>query len=385
MNITDRHIAHFDLDTFFVSVECLRDPRLKGKPVIIGATGDRGVVASCSYEARKFGVHSGMPAKLARRLCPQAITISGDYEDYSKYSGLVTEVIADKVPLFEKASIDEFYVDLTGMDRFFGCSKFSIELKKKIFKETGLPISLGMASNKLVSKVATNEGKPNAQMEILFGDEKKFLSPLHVAKIPGIGKETSTLLIKMGVEKVQTLSEIPVEMLHNLLGKNGIELWRRANGIDESPVIPYREQKSISTENTFQSDTIDVEFLQAQLVRMTESIAFQLRQQDKLTGCVTVKIRYSDFDTVTKQHCIPYTAADHVLLKTVKDLFNKLYERRLLVRLIGVRFTQLVPGRYQINLFEDTQEMIRLYQAIDSVKKQFGADRLVRARSVIAD
>jgi DNA polymerase-4 len=380
---TDRHIAHFDLDTFFVSVECLHNPKLKGRPIIIGATGDRGVVASCSYEARKFGVHSGMPAKLARRLCPQAITISGDYEDYSKYSGLVTEVIADKVPLFEKASIDEFYVDLTGMDRFFGCSKFSIELKKKIFKETGLPISLGMASNKLVSKVATNEGKPNAQLEIPFGDEKKFLSPLHVAKIPGIGKETSTLLIKMGVEKVQTLSEIPVEMLHNLLGKNGIELWRRANGIDESPVIPYREQKSISTENTFQSDTIDVEFLHAQLVRMTESVAFQLRQQDKLTGCVTVKIRYSDFDTVTKQHCIPYTAADHVLLKTVKDLFNKLYERRLLVRLIGVRFTQLVPGRYQINLFEDTQEMIRLYQAIDSVKKQFGAEKLVRARAVM--
>lgn len=382
---TDRHIAHFDLDTFFVSVECLRNPKLKGRPVIIGATGDRGVVASCSYEARKFGVHSGMPAKLARRLCPQAVTISGDYEDYSKYSGLVTEVIADQVPVFEKASIDEFYVDLTGMDRFFGCSKFSIELKKKIFKETGLPISLGLASNKLVSKVATNEGKPNAQMEIPFGDEKKFLSPLHVTRIPGIGKETSTLLVKMGVEKVQTLSEIPVEMLHNLLGKNGIELWRRANGIDESPVIPYREQKSISTENTFQSDTIDVEFLHAQLVRMTESVAFQLRQQDKLTGCVTVKIRYSDFDTVTKQHCIPYSAADHVLLKTVKDLFSKLYERRLLVRLIGVRFTQLVPGCYQINLFEDTQEMIRLYQAIDSVKKQFGADRLVRARSVIAE
>lgn len=385
MNTTGRHIAHFDLDTFFVSVECLRNPKLKGRPVIIGATGDRGVVASCSYEARKFGVHSGMPAKLARRLCPQAVTISGDYEDYSKYSGLVTEVIADQVPVFEKASIDEFYVDLSGMDRFFGCSKFSIELKKKIFKETGLPISLGLASNKLVSKVATNEGKPNAQMEIPFGDEKKFLSPLHVAKIPGIGKETSTLLVKMGVEKVQTLSEIPVEMLHNLLGKNGIELWRRANGIDESPVIPYREQKSISTENTFQSDTIDMEFLHAQLVRMTESVAFQLRQQDKLTGCVTVKIRYSDFDTVTKQHCIPYSAADHVLLKTVKDLFNKLYERRLLVRLIGVRFTQLVPGLYQINLFEDTQEMIRLYQAIDSVKKQFGADSLVRARSVIAE
>lgn len=383
MNTNGRHIAHFDLDTFFVSVEVLRNPKLKGKPVLIGGSGDRGVVASCSYEARRFGVHSAMPMKLARRLCPQAIIISGDYEDYSKHSGMVTEVIADQVPLFEKASIDEFYVDLTGMDRFFGCHKFSIELKKKISRETGLPISLGLASNKLVSKVATNEGKPNAQMQIPFGDEKKFLSPLHVAKIPGIGKETASLLIKMGVEKVETLSAIPVEMLHNLLGKNGIELWRRANGIDESPVIPYREQKSISTENTFQSDTIDMEYLQSQLVRMTESIAFQLRQQDKLTGCITVKIRYSDFQTVTKQSCIPFTAADHILLKTAKELFNKLYERRLLVRLIGVRFTQLVPGRYQINIFEDTQEMIRLYQAIDSIKQQFGAERLVRARSIL--
>jgi len=380
--LSNRHIAHFDLDTFFVSVECLRNSKLKGKPVIIGGSGDRGVVASCSYEARKFGVHSAMPVKLARRLCPEAIVIGGDYEDYAKHSRLVTEVIAGEVPLFEKASIDEFYVDLTGMDRFFGCSKFSIELKQKIFRETGLPVSLGLASNKLVSKVATNEGKPNAQMEIPFGNEKSFLSPLSVAKIPGIGKETAALLIRMGVEKVKTLSEIPVEMLHNLLGKNGIELWRRANGIDETPVIPYREQKSISTEHTFQSDTIDVEYLQSQLVRMTESIAFQLRQQNRLTGCVTVKIRYSDFDTVTKQCCIPYTAADHVLLKTARELFHKLYERRLLVRLIGVRFTQLVPGRYQINLFEDTQEMIRLYQAIDSVKQQFGEARLMRARAM---
>jgi len=381
--LLSRHIAHFDLDTFFVSVECLRNAKLKGKPVLIGGSGNRGVVASCSYEARKFGVHAAMPMKLARRLCPQAIVISGDYEDYAKYSALVTEVIADSVPLFEKASIDEFYVDLTGMDRFFGCAKFSIELKKKILKETGLLVSLGLASNKLVSKVATNEGKPNAQMQIPFGEEKKFLSPLHIAKIPGIGKETATLLIRMGVEKVATLSEIPVEMLENLLGKNGVELWRRANGIDETPVIPYREQKSISTESTFQDDTIDVEFLLSHLVRMTESIAFQLRQQDKLTGCVTVKIRYSDFDTVTKQCCIPYTAADHILLQTAKDLFHKLYERRLLVRLLGVRFSQLVPGRYQINLFEDTQEMIRLYQAIDSVKRQFGAEKLVRGRAVM--
>jgi len=380
----DRHIAHFDLDAFFVSVETLRNPRLRGKPLLVGGGSDRGVVAACSYEARKFGVHSAMPMKVARRLCPDAIIIKSDLEAYSKYSRLVTDVIKDTVPLFEKASIDEFYIDLTGMDKFFGCLQFTEQLKKRINKESGLPISWGLASNKLVSKVATNEVKPNGQLEIPFGNEKSFLAPLSIIKIPGIGKETGYKLLKMGVETVKVLSEIPVEMMENLLGKPGIDLWRKSNGIDETPVVPYHEQKSISTETTFQSDTIDTEFLHSQLVRMTEEIAFQLRQQNKLTGCVTVKMRYSNFETFTKQITIPYTNADHVLLKTAKELFNKLYERRLLVRLLGIRFTHLIPGNYQISLFDDTQEMINLYQAIDSVKKRFGEKTLVRAVGVRA-
>jgi DNA polymerase-4 len=380
----DRHIAHFDLDAFFVSVETLRNPRLRGKPLLVGGGSDRGVVAACSYEARKFGVHSAMPMKIARRLCPDAIIIKSDFEAYSKYSRLVTDVIKDTVPLFEKASIDEFYIDLTGMDRFFGCLQFTEQLKKRINKESGLPISWGLASNKLVSKVATNEVKPNGQLEIPFGNEKRFLAPLSIIKIPGIGKETGYKLLKMGVETVKVLSEIPVEMMENLLGKPGIDLWRKANGIDETPVIPYHEQKSISTETTFQTDTIDTEFLHSQLVRMTEEIAFQLRQQNKLTGCVTVKMRYSNFETFTKQITIPYTNADHILLKTAQELFNKLYERRLLVRLLGIRFTHLIPGNYQISLFDDTQEMINLYQAIDSVKKRFGEKTLIRAVGVRA-
>jgi DNA polymerase IV len=378
----DRHIAHFDLDAFFVSVETLRNPKLQGKPLLVGGGSDRGVVAACSYEARKFGVHSAMPIRVARRLCPEAIIIKSDFEVYSKYSRLVTEVIKDSVPVFEKASIDEFYIDLTGMDRFFGCLQFTGQLKKKINKESGLPISWGLASNKLVSKVATNEVKPNGQLEIPFGNEKNFLAPLSIIKIPGIGKETGYKLLKMGVETVKVLSEIPVEMMENLMGKSGIDLWRKANGIDETPVVPYHEQKSISTETTFQTDTIDTHFLHSQLVRMTEEIAFQLRQQNKLTGCVTVKVRYSNFETFTKQLTISYTNADHVLLKTAKELFNKLYERRLLVRLLGIRFTHLIPGNYQISLFDDTQEMINLYQAIDSVKKRFGEKTLIRAVGV---
>ena len=377
-NLLQRSIAHFDLDAFFVSVECQKDKSLIGKPLIVGGS-ERGVVASCSYEARKFGIHSAMPVKLAKRLCPQAIIVGGDMESYSKKSREVTEIIQSKVPLYEKASIDEFYIDLTGMDKFFGCSLFTAELKKYITEETGLPISYGLASNKLISKVATGEVKPNGEREISWGEEKPFLAPLKINKLPMIGKQTGELLRQMGVETIRILSEIPVEMLQNLLGKNGIELWRRANGIDDTPIVPYSEQKSIGTENTFNQDTIDMNFLNRELSRMTEKIAFDLRQQNKLTGCVTLKMRYSNFDTVTRQVAISYTSSDHILLQTAKELFKKLYDRRLLIRLVGLRFSHLVPGNYQISLFDDTEEKIRLYQQIDSIKRQFGEEFVVRA------
>ena len=377
-----RIIVHFDLDAFFVSVECLKNPVLKGKPLIVGGVGDRGVVTSCSYEARKFGVRSAMAVRLARRLCPQAIVISGDHESYSKYSRLVTEIISEKVPLYEKSSIDEFYIDMTGMDKFFGSSIYTAELKKLIYRETGLPISYGLSSNKLISKVATNEVKPNGQCEINFGEEKSFLAPLRVEKLPMVGDQTAKLLHQMGVETIRTLSQIPVQYLQNLLGRNGIDLWRKANGIDESPVIPYREQKGIGSENTFHTDTINIQFLYGELTRLTEKIGFELRQQNRLTGCITVKIRYSNFDTVTRQAVIPYTSSDHILISKARELFDKLYDRRMLLRLIGVRFTHLIPGNHQINMFEDAQEMIQLYQSIDSIKKQFGPTTIVRARSI---
>jgi len=379
----ERTIAHYDLDAFYVNVECLKNPTLKGKPLLVGGHSDRAVVAACSYEARRFGIHSAMPMKLARRLCPQATIISGDMESYSTYSRLVTDIIQDSVPHFEKASVDEFYVDLTGMDKFFGCQQYSNELRRKISEETGLPISNGLSANKLVSKVATDEAKPNGQLTIPFGQEKRFLAPLPVEKLPMAGRKTTELLRQMGVRTIKTLSEIPIELLENLLGKNGIELWRRANGIDDTPVVPYQEQKSISTESTFASDTIDITYMRSQLVKMTEKIAFELRQQNKLTGCVTVKIRYADFQTLTRQCSIAYTALDHVLIKAVKELFDKLYDRRLLVRLIGVRFTHLVPGNYQISLFDDTDDMIKLYQALDSVNNRFGRYLIMRAGGLL--
>jgi DNA polymerase-4 len=373
-----RKIAHFDLDSFFVSVECLKNSSLKGKPIAVGGHSDRGVIASCSYEARRFGVRSAMPVRLARRLCPELRIIKGDADSYSKYSRLVTDIISSQVPVFEKSSIDEFYIDMSGMDKFFGCSVYTNELRGKIEKESGLNISYALASNKLISKVATNEAKPHGQLEIPFGNEKNFLSPLAIEKLPMVGNKTAELLRRMGVETVSILSQIPVEMMTNLLGKNGIELHRRANGIDESPIVPYQEQKSIGTEETFETDTIDTDFIQKELARMTERTAFELRSISKLTGCVTVKIRYSDFQTVTMQAVIPYTAADHVLLDKVKELFKKLYDRRLLIRLTGIRFSHLVPGNYQIRLFDDTEELIKLYQAIDSVKNRYGESFLIR-------
>jgi DNA polymerase IV len=381
MELNQRAIVHLDLDAFFVSVECLKNSSFKGKPLIVGG-GERGVVAACSYEARAFGVHSAMPMRTALFLCPQATVISGDYEDYGKYSRMVTEVISEKVPLLEKASIDEFYADFTGMDRYFGTEKFSAELKQRILQQTGLPVSYALASNKLLSKVATNEVKPNGQITVPFGNEKSYLAPLPVEKMPMIGQKTATLLREMGVRTIKTLSEIPANMLGARFGKNGLELARRSNGIDDTPVIPYSEQKSISTQDTFNNDTIDIRFLTKEIVRMTEKIGFEMRQQNKLTGCVTLKLRYANFDTVTKQVSIPYTSSDHILLKTAKELFDKLYDRRMLVRLIGVCFSDLVQGNHQINLFDDTQEMIQLYQAIDSIKRQFGISAVVRARTL---
>ncbi|SIS91442.1 DNA polymerase IV [Belliella pelovolcani] len=379
MSSQSRHILHMDLDSFFVSVERLYDDRLKNKPILIGGSGDRGVVASCSYEARKFGVHAAMPMRTARQLCPEAILVRGDFEKYSQKSHEVTAIIQEDAPLFEKSSIDEFYIDYTGMDRFFGCFKMAQELRKKISKETGLPISMGLSQNKTVSKVATGEAKPDNEKQIQKGEEKPFLAPLSVRKIPMIGEKTSHTLYNMGVKKVQTLQNMPAELLEATFGKNGRVIWEKANGIDHSLVTPYSEAKSISSENTFEQDTIDVKMLEAHLIAMTEQLASKLRQHQQLTACVSVKIRYSDFETHTTQQRIPYTSTDHTLISVVKALFKKLYNRRMLIRLIGVRFSSLVHGNYQINLFEDSEEQIRLYQALDRLNVKYGDKTVCRA------
>jgi DNA polymerase-4 len=374
-----RYIAHFDLDAFFVSVELLKNPSLKGKPIIVGGDGQRGIVAACSYEARKFGIQSAMPAMTAKRLCPQAIFLKGSYHEYSRYSRIVTQIIADSVPLYEKASIDEFYIDLTGMDKFFGVSNYTKELREKIIRETGLPISYGLSANKLVSKMATNEAKPNGYREVAHGKETEFLWPLTIDKIPMVGKQTQEQLHAIGIYRIEQLADTPVQQLEYVFGKWGKKLWEKAHGIYDSPVESYSEQKSLSHENTFGEDSNEISFLYKELVRLTEKSGYDLRKEEKLTGCITVKLRYEDFTTVSKQEIIDYTALDDVLLAKVKDLFTKLYKPGEKVRLLGVRFSHLVPMSFQMTLFDKSVEKLQLFRAVDGIKDLFGSGAVVKA------
>jgi DNA polymerase-4 len=372
-------IAHFDLDSFFVSVEILKDPSLKGKPVIVGGQNEKGIVTTCTYEARKFGVHSAMPMKTAMRLCPQAIVVSGNYPEYSRYSKWVTDLIASKAPLFEKASIDEFYIDLHGMDKFFDPLKWTIELRKLITEETGLPISFGIAKNKMVAKMATNEAKPNGFLQVPLGKEKEFLAPLEVNKIPGVGEQANKILNYHGIKFIRDIHESTPENLEKLLGKWGHELGNKAQGNHTSVITEYREAKSISKENTFFENVLDVEILMAEIVRMVEKVCFELRKEEKVTGCVTIKLRYPDFETTSRQASIPYTSADDEIIPVAKALFHKLYKKGKPVRLLGVRLSNFSEDSVQANLFHDAERKNSLYKSLDDVKNRFGRNSVNRA------
>jgi len=381
MTEAPRHIVHFDLDSFFVSVEILNNPSLKGKPVLVGGY-ERGVVAACSYEARKFGIHSAMPMKRALQLCPHAIVTNASRDQYSRYSRWVTHIIAEKVPLFEKASIDEFYCDMTGMDKFFGVSRYTQELRQYITKETGLPISGGLSSARFISKMATNEAKPNGFLEIPHGKEKEFLWPLPVEKINGVGRQTEVQLKNLGFYKIEDIAKSTPEFLEKHLGKWGESLWQKSQGIGSAEVITDWDQKSMSHENTFEKDYSDIEFLHKELVRLTEKTAYGLRDDEKLTGCVTVKIRYSDFETITRQEVIDYTALDDQLIAKAKDIFNKAYQKGRPVRLLGVRFSQMIPFTMQMSLFDNKLEKLQLYKAVDDIKDRFGSKSVTKAVTV---
>lgn len=377
-----RYIAHFDLDSFFVSVEVLNNPALKGKPVLVGGHSERGVVAACSYEARKFGIHSAMPMKKAMQLCPHAIITNVSRSDYSRYSRWVTEIIEAKAPLFEKASIDEFYLDLTGMDKYYEPYQWTIDLRQEIIDKTGLPISFALASNKMVAKIATNEAKPNGIMQVLPGFEKAFLAPLTVNKIPGVGEHTYQSLLALGLKTIDDISRYDKKELENQFGKYGAELWHKSQGEHHSEVVSFHEAKSISTENTFEENSADIEFLMSELVRMIEKVAYELRQDEKLAGCIAVKIRYGDFSTFSKQATIDYTFRDDEFIPIAKDLFHKLHRQGTPVRLLGVRLSDLTNHAVQASLFDDAAKKSDLYKAIDDVKNKFGKTSLKKARTL---
>lgn len=377
-----RSIVHMDLDTFFVSCERLRDSKLEGIPLIIGGKNGRGVVASCSYEARYFGIRSAMPMRHALRLCPQAKVIKGDMDLYSRKSREVTEIVEEKAPVMEKASIDEFYVDMTGMERFFGTYKWTHEMIQKIRKETGLPMSFGLSVNKSVAKIATGEGKPLGKLDIPQEAVQQFLNPLSIRKIPSVGNVTYEELSRIGIRLIEHIVQTPQDFMESMFGKSGSVIWKRARGIDNTPVVQYSERKSISSERTFQRDTTDINKLLSLMVQMVEKLAFQLRNESRMASVITVKVRYSNFDTETMQQRIPYTANDDVLIRVMKELFHKLYQRRMLVRLIGVKLSGFIRGSQQMDLFEDREEMVNLYQAIDRMKRRFGNEAVFRGIGV---
>ncbi|MBB2150801.1 DNA polymerase IV [Pedobacter gandavensis] len=379
---SNKHIIHMDQDAFFVSVEVRKDSSLIGKPVIIGGISDRGVVASCSYEARKFGVHAAMSSRMAKMLCPHAIFVKGNMDAYSEASFEITEILKSRVPLIEKASIDEHYIDMTGMDRFHGTLQYAHELRQTVIKETGLPISFGLSVNKTVSKMATNECKPNGELNVEQFEVQDFLNPLSIRKIPGLGEKTFVKLSDMGIKKIHTLTQIHPDQMNSILGKNGLSLLQKAKGIDNSPVIPYQEQKSIGTQCTFKADTIDVDTINNLITSMVMDLAFDLRQKKKLTACITVTIRYANFEDVTKQATISYTSLDSVLILKAKELFRQVYQKRMLLRLVGVRLSNLVTGHEQIDLYSESQEQYSLYQALDKIRNRFG-DKAIKLASTL--
>ena len=378
MSVQQSYIAHFDLDAFFVSVERILDPSLVGKPLIIGGTKERGVVSTCSYEARKFGVHSAMPMSRASALCPHAIFMQGSRGQYSKFSDWVTDIIAAKAPLYEKASIDEFYIDLTGMDRFFDPLKWTIDLRNEIVETTQLPISFGLASNRMVAKIATNTAKPNGYLQVVPGKEKDFLAPLPVESIPGVGEHTLKKMHELGIRSIQELSAYPVHLLELNFGTYGEVLARKAIGESGAEIYTSYDAKSVSTEHTFFENIDDVSFLEKELLRMTEKLGFELRRDQKSTKCIAVKIRYPDFETHTKQVSLAPTSFDDEIYSTAKQLFHQLYDVRKRIRLLGVRCSELTPTNMQTNLFENTVQKSSLYDAIDQVKNRFGKNALGR-------
>jgi DNA polymerase-4 len=383
-----RNILHIDMDAFFVSVEEVRDPSLKGKPVIVGGSPDgRGVVAAASYEARKYGIHSAMPIGRARRLCPDAIFLRGSHGVYSEFSGRIFDIMNTYSPLVEPMSLDEAYVDLTGCERLHGSIvDTAVRMHDEIKSKVGINASVGMAANKLMAKIASGMAKPNGLLRILPGYETTFLAPLPVGRIPGIGPKSVEEFKRMGVHTVRDLAAIPLGLLEEAHGEWGTRLYEKARGISRSPVSKNDDTRSISRETTLDKDSNDPEFLESKLSFLVEKAASQLREEGLRARCVSLKLRDSNFKTVTRSHTLnEATCEDHVIFVTVGNLFRKLFTLETRVRLVGVALTSLtVDAPSQMELFEDmdARQWQKLYQGIDSIRDKYGFRSIVRGSSV---
>ena len=382
-----RTIIHIDLDSFFVSVEQVLNPELKGKPVVVGGRPDRrGVVATASYEARAFGLHSGMPLVTAARLCPEAIFIEGNFARYREFSQKFMAILNDLSPFIEPAGIDEAYLDVTGFESIHGSIRqMAAAMKGRIRSELGLSASIGIASCKVVAKVASELSKPDGLIEVATGKERDFLAPLPVDKLPGVGKQVVKVMKGLGIHTIDGLSRMPSHTLKSRLGTTGEMLHRFANGIDDRKVLPPGEAKSISRETTFGEDTRDRVFLEATLWAQSEKVGADLREKDKQAKCVTLKLRYADFSTITRSHTLRESVdTDRAIFETGIGLLERALAMDIqAVRLIGIGVSNLVEASQQAMLFAPSaRKLEELNKAIDRIRNMYGFDAIQTGRAI---
>ena len=373
-----RLIFHLDLDAFFVSVERILDPKLKGKPVIVG--GDpkygRGVVAACSYEARQYGLHSAMPIRTAYRLCPHGIYIHGSHGEYSRFSDAVENILLKYAPIVESASIDEFYMDMTGCQKIYGSMfSFASFIQKEIWAKLLLPCSIGIGSNKTIAKIASDCMKPTGITYVLPGLEKDFLAPMPVETILGVGKVMLKDLNSKGIYKIGDITTLPQEYFAAAFGKYGIDLWRKANGEGTEYLIVQRERKSISKETTFDEDVTSNEFIKKTLFELAEKICQKVRNRNWVASTISIKLRYSDFQTLTRSRTIKPTDDDKIVFNTAWQLLDKAHTRRVAVRLVGVGLTNFSEYSEQEFLFEDSEvKRKKMFRAVTRIRDKYGYD-----------
>ena len=371
-----RTIFHLDLDTFFVSVERILDPSLIGKPVIVGANPEygRGVVAACSYEAREYGLHSAMPIKQAYQLCPHGVYISGSHGEYSQYSKGVKGILEKYAPLIEQASVDEFYMDFTGTTHLYGSMyMLGVKLQKEILEKLQLPCSIGIGGNKTVAKICSDYAKPRGVTYIVPGMEKDFLSPLPIETIPGVGKKTLPELHMKGIYKIGDVSKLSEDYLIAAFGKHGSSLWKKANGGGSEYLNPPTARKSVSKERTYGKDENNIKEIERTLFKLTGQVCQILRDKNWQAATISIKLRYSDFETITRAKTIKPTDDDKTIFDTAVKLFRNNYKRRVSVRLIGIHLTNFNEFCEQEFLFEDEEiKRKKMFRAITKMRDKYG-------------